>query len=139
MQAFNTQLHEFCQLMLSELVHRAGQMPPRPVEPSQARDFAESLLLCPTLESARHCIQRDFDGALHFVLALNLLNDALPAGRFQIPSEWPKYQTRFYVLGSVVHDYILSLSSEPPSGLELESLGGLDRHVDQGAGIKPQD
>jgi len=68
-------------------------------------------LLCPTTESARCCIQKDFPGAMSFAMAMDGVNQKLQNGSFHLPAEWPPYQTRFYVLSCAVQEYICSLPS----------------------------
>ena len=111
MHAFYNQVHDFCQMMQEEVAKRWDAMPGKTVSASTALDFSEKFLLCPTLESARSCIQQDFSGALSFVLALEGVNQRLQKGSLKLQTDWPKYQTRFYILSCTVHEYIDSLQT----------------------------
>src|SRR5215472_5450872 len=109
MHAFYNQVHDFCQMMQEEVARQWDAMPGKEVSASTALAFSEKFLLCPTTESARSCIQQDFPGALSFVLALEGVNQRLQKGSLQLSTEWPKYQTRFYILSCTVREYIDSL------------------------------
>jgi hypothetical protein len=121
MDAFYTQVQEFCQMMQEELAERWDTLPATPTSSRNAQSFTEKMLLCPTIESARSCIQKDFPGALSFVLAMEGLNRRILEGGIRLPTEWPKYQTRFYMLGCAVQDYIDSLRAETPAESEVLS------------------
>ena len=99
-------------MMQDEVAVRWETMPETPTSARTALAFSEKVLLCPTTESARACIQQDFEGALSFVVAMQGVSERIEQGAFRLPTEWPQYQTRFYVLGCTVQDYIDSLRQE---------------------------
>jgi hypothetical protein len=121
MHAFYTQVQEFCQIMQEELTARWDTLSETPTSRSKALSFTEKVLLCPTIESARSCIQKDFPGALSFVVAMEGLNRRIQDGGIRLQTEWPRYRTRFYVLGCAVQDYIDSLRAEIPAESEVLS------------------
>jgi hypothetical protein len=109
MHVFYDQVHEFCRLMHQELARRVNTLPATPASTTTALVFAEKFLLCPTAESAKACIQRDFPGALGFASALDGVNQRIRDGGFELPAKWPAQQTKFYVLSCAVQDYLHSL------------------------------
>jgi hypothetical protein len=115
MQAYNRQMHEFCQMMQEEVLKHWNHMPPRPTSVEGAREFTESFLLCPTQDAARACIARDFSGALNFVMALNHVTIRMGDGRYQMAEKWPEHQTRYYKLASTVLDFIDTQGSTVPT------------------------
>ncbi len=109
MHVFYSQVHDFCELMLEEIGKRLSNVPEPPASASLALAFAEKFLLCPTIESARACIERDFPGALNFAMALDAVNRRIQKGLLRLPTEVPGCQTKFYVLGCVVQQHLRSL------------------------------
>jgi hypothetical protein len=111
MHIFYRQVREFCLLMQEALDRRARRLPEGETEPSAALAFTEKLLVCPTLEAARGCIDKDFSGALGFAQAVSAVLQQMQNGRVRPPAISPSQQTQFYVLSCAVHDYFRALSA----------------------------
>jgi hypothetical protein len=109
MHAFYNQVHEFCGMMHQELARRWQQLPEPSSSIETALAFTEKFLLCPTAESARACIARDFSGALSFASAVDEVNRSLERGEFELPPEYPRFQTCFYVLSCAVQEHLRAL------------------------------
>jgi hypothetical protein len=109
MHVFYNQVYDFCELMLAEISTRMNSVPEPPASARDALAFTEKFLLCPTLESARSCIQKDLPGALNFAMALDAANRRIKNGLAVIPVDATEHQTRFYVLGCVVQHHLNSL------------------------------
>jgi hypothetical protein len=122
MRTFNQQMHDFCQIMQQEVLKHTNKMPPRPTTIEGARGFTESFLLCPTIESARSCIQKDFSGALNFVVVLTRVSLRLSEGTYKLPTQWPEFQTPFYVLGCAVLEHIDGVQQTINSPSEMSSV-----------------
>ena len=108
MNVFFEQVHEFCQMVQCEVAKRWNHMPVPDCPNEAVTDFMERLLLCPTTESVRICIERNFSAALGFAQLLDSVNRGISAGTFQLPTEWPKYQTVFYVLVCTTQEFLRS-------------------------------
>jgi len=110
---FFAQLEEFCRLVQQEFLARFDEVTTISSSTVPALEFAETLLLCPTLEAARVCIGRELPAALSFVIAIQAMQKQLQKGRFSLPSKAPEYQTRFYLLASTVQEFLQNLQPEP--------------------------
>jgi len=109
MHIFYNQVHDFCTLMLAEIAGQMSKVPEPPASAGVALAFTEKFLLCPTLDSARECIQKDLPGALNFAMALDAANRRVANGLLALPRDLPPSQTRFYVLCSIVQEHLRSL------------------------------
>ncbi|HEV2208970.1 MAG TPA: hypothetical protein VG167_09365 [Verrucomicrobiae bacterium] len=107
---FCAQVMRFCGAVREELTGRWEQLGDLPISLPSAVSFAESLLLCPTTESARACIQRDIPGALSFLFAVQGIQQRVEKGRGQLPTQGPEFQTPFFLLASAVQDYLESVA-----------------------------
>src|SRR5690349_610993 len=58
-EMFFGQLAEFCRLVQEEFLARFHEIKEVPTSSARALAFAETLMLCPTSESARMCIRRE--------------------------------------------------------------------------------
>ena len=105
---FFSQLEEFCRLVQQEFLARFNDVSDIPASSSQALAFAETLMLCPTQEAAQLWISRELPAALSFVLAIQGMQRQLKLGTLKLPSEAPRFQTRFYLLALVVREYLES-------------------------------
>jgi hypothetical protein len=105
-ELFFAQLEEFCRMVQQEFLARFNEVTQIPASTAQALDFAETLILCPTLDAARNSIRRELPAALSFVLAIQAMQRKLQLGEFKLPTHSPEYQTYFYLLSCTVQDYL---------------------------------
>jgi hypothetical protein len=112
---FFAQLEEFCRLVHQEFVNKFNEVEGVSASTERALDFAETLMLCPTKEAACVWIQRQLRDALSLVLAIQNMQQQLQVGTFKLPSEAPKYQTRFFLLASTMRDYLRSRQQQSAS------------------------
>jgi hypothetical protein len=112
-EMFFAQLEEFCRLVQQEFVARFNEVAEISNSSDSALAFSESLMLCPTLEAAQVCIRRELSGSLSFVLAIHGMQRQLLLGTLKLPTEAPKFQTRFYLLALTVREYLGSLHAQP--------------------------
>lgn len=110
---FFAQLEEFCRLVQQEFLTKFNEVAEISNSSGRALAFAESLMLCPTVEAAQVCIRREFSGSLSFVLAIHAMQRQLQLGTLKLPAEPPKFQTQFYVLALVVRDYLDCFHARP--------------------------
>jgi hypothetical protein len=109
MHVFYSQVSDFCELMIIEIVRQVSQVPEARASATTAMEFSEKLFLCPTLEAARECVLSDLPGALNFAMALEAANCRVENGRLPLPADLPRCQTRFYVLCWIVQEHLRSL------------------------------
>jgi hypothetical protein len=112
-EMFFTQLEEFCRLVQQEFLARFNEVSEISTSTAPALAFTETLMLCPTQESARVWIRRELPAALSFVLAIQGMQRQLQLGNLKLPAEPPEYQTRFYLLASTVREYLESVQHQP--------------------------
>ena len=93
-------------MVQQEFLARFNEVTQIPASTAQALDFAETLILCPTLDAARIWIRRELPAALSFVLAIQAMQRKLQHGEFKLPTHSPAYQTYFYLLACAVQDYL---------------------------------
>jgi hypothetical protein len=110
---FFAQLEEFCRLVQQEFLARFNEVSEISTSTAHALAFAESLMLCPTVEAARVCIHRELPAALSFVIAIQSLQRQLQAGNFKLPTGAPEHQTKFFLLAGTVQDFLQALPSQP--------------------------
>ena len=110
---FFGQLEEFCQMVQEEFLARFNEIATIPTSAADALAFTETLMLCPTKESARGCIRRELTASLSFVLAIQGMQRKLQSGEFQLPNESPEFQTHFYLLASAVREYLEAWHTQP--------------------------
>ena len=106
---FCVQVTRFCPLVRQELLDRWEQVDQFPVCANSALTFAETLMLCPTIEAARACIRRDLSGALSFLFAVQGIQQRIERGCAKLPSQNLEFQTTFFLLACAVQDYLASL------------------------------
>ena len=107
-EIFFGQLAEFCRLVQEEFLARFHEIKEVPTSSARALSFAETLMLCPTSESARMSIRRELASALSFVVAVQAMQHLLQLGKFTLPPETPEFQTPFYLLACSVREYLES-------------------------------
>jgi hypothetical protein len=112
-EMFFSQLEEFCRLVQQEFVARFNEVTEISNSSGHALAFAESLMLCPTVEAAQVCIRRELSGSLSFVLAIHAMQRQMQLGTLKLPTQAPKFQTRFYLLSLTVRDYLGSFHAQP--------------------------
>lgn len=112
-EMFFAQLEEFCRLVQREFLLRFNDVKEIPASTSHALAFAETLMLCPTQEAALLWIGRELPAALSFVLAIQTVQRRLQLGTLKLPSQAPKFQTRFYLLAVVVREHLQSAQTQP--------------------------
>jgi hypothetical protein len=103
------QVTRFCPLVRQELLERWDQVDQFPVCAHSALLFAETLMLCPTLDAARVCIRRDLCGALSFLFAVQGIQQRIERGSAELPVQAMEYATTFFLLACAVQDYLGSL------------------------------
>jgi hypothetical protein len=106
---FCMQVTRFCPLVRQELLDRWEHVDQFPVCANSALVFAETLMLCPTIEAARACIRRDLSGALSFLFAVQGIQQRIERGSAKLPNQSVEFQTTFFLLACAVQDYIASL------------------------------
>lgn len=109
---FFEQIVEFCQMAHEAFLAKFDTMAEVPISGSAALAFADRLLLCPTSEAARSCIQKDLIGALSFVMAVQGVQQRIQQNGSQLPFDAPQFQTRFYLLACAVREYMQSLQAQ---------------------------
>jgi hypothetical protein len=112
LKAFYAQLGQFCRILQSEHLENLGDTTGLPRSAGIALAFSEKLILCPTADSARACIQKDLAGALSFLLAAQGVHQRIEKGDCRFAPESPEHQTTFYILAGAVQDYIDSLYAQ---------------------------
>lgn len=112
-EMFFAQIEEFCRLVQQEFVARFNEVAEISNSSGRALAFAESLMLCPTVEAAQVCIRRELSGSLSFVLAIHAMQRQLQLGTLKLPTEAPKFQTRFYLLALTVREYLECFHAQP--------------------------
>ncbi len=110
---FFAQIEEFCRLVQQEFVARFNEIADISNSTNRALAFAESLMLCPTAEAAQVCIRREFSDSLSFVLAIHGMQRQLQLGTLKLPTDAPKFQTRFYLLAQTVREYLGCFHAQP--------------------------
>lgn len=110
---FFDQIEEFCRLVQQEFVARFNEIADISNSSNRASAFAESLMLCPTIEAAQVCIRREFSDSLSFVLAIHGMQRQLQLGTLKLPTDAPKFQTRFYLLAQTVREYLACFHAQP--------------------------
>jgi hypothetical protein len=109
---FFAELEEFCRMVQQEFLARFNEVSAVPGSNARALSFAETLMLCPTREAAQIWIRRDLPSALSFVLAIQGMQRQLQIGALKLPSETPRYHTKFYLLAATVREYLESVTME---------------------------
>jgi len=109
---FFSELEDFCRMVQQEFVARFNEVSDIPGSNELALSFAETLMLCPTREAAQTWIRRELPSALSFVLAIQGMQRQLQIGALKLPSETPRYHTKFYLLAVTVREYLQSLQVE---------------------------
>ena len=109
---FFEQIAEFCQMAQDAFLSKFDTMANVPISGGAALAFAERLLLCPTADAARSCVQKDLIGALSFVMAVQGVQQRVQQSGSQVLSDSPEYQTKFYLLACAVRDYMESLQAK---------------------------
>jgi len=112
-EMFFAQIEDFCRLVQQEFVARFNEVADISNSTNRALAFTESLMLCPTTEAAQVCIRREFSDSLSFVLAIHGMQRQLQLGTFKLPTDAPKYQTRFYLLALMVREYLGCHHAQP--------------------------
>jgi hypothetical protein len=111
-EAFYREREEFGLIAADELSNCSWDLLSERTAPSQAHTFAEALIMCPDIESARVRVQRDTRGARAFVKYLGWI-DVIP-DRFmaklcaEFEGVTSQGSTRFYVLASVARSVLES-------------------------------
>jgi|SRR5215813_11507317 len=111
LNAFCLQLNEFCLLFQREIL-RQPDIALSNASAGSARRFAETLMLCPTVEAARISIRRDLAGARSFLMAAEGVLRRIRTQIFQFAQESAPYQTRFYLLACGVEEILNVLQQE---------------------------
>ncbi|HZR21053.1 MAG TPA: hypothetical protein VFE51_27465 [Verrucomicrobiae bacterium] len=111
-EMFFAQLEDFCRMVQQEFVARFNEVSEIPGSNARALSFAETLILCPTREAAQTWIHRELPAALSFVLAIQGMQRQLQIGALKLPTEVPRFQTKFYLLAVTVREYLESLQLE---------------------------
>ena len=106
---FCLQVTRFCPLVRQELLEKWEQVDQFPVCANSALIFAETLILCPTMEAARVCIRRDLAGAMSFLFAVQGIQQRIERGCAKLPNQTVEFQTTFFLLACAVQDYLTSL------------------------------
>lgn len=99
-------------MVQQEFLTRFSEVSEIPGSNARALSFAETLMLCPTREAAQIWIRRELPCALSFVLAIQGMQRQLQIGALKLPSEAPRYHTKFYLLAVTVREYLESLLLE---------------------------
>ena len=113
---FCVQVTRFCPLVRQELMDRWDQVDQIPVCASSALLFAETLILCPTMEAATVCIRRDLAGALSFLFAVQGIQQRIERGSAKLPNQTVEFQTTFFLLACAVQEYLASLRETEEKG-----------------------
>ena len=113
---FCVQVTRFCPLVRQELLDRWEQVDQFPVCASSALTFAETLMLCPTIEAACACIRRDLAGALSFLFAIQGIQQRIERGCAKLPTQTVEFQTTFFLLACAVQEYLGSLRTTEEKG-----------------------
>lgn len=108
---FCAQVMRFCGIVREELTGRWDELDDLPIAFASALAFAETLILCPTAESGRICIQKDIPGALSFLFAVQGIQQRIERGRAELPEKGPEHQTPFFLLAAAVQDYLSSVAT----------------------------
>jgi hypothetical protein len=117
---FCIQLNEFC-LIFQEQILLLKTAPGKSPSIALALAFSESLILCPTLEAVRLCIRRDLPGARSFLMASDAALRRIRSGRFQLDVNNPQFQTKFYLLGCGINDFLRTRRQQVLAHLEPSS------------------
>jgi len=111
-KAFHDQREEFCRLHEAE-VKRDWNGLTAPLA-KQALGFAESLILCPTIESVQARMRQDLEGSRSFlVVADNVLSLTEKGGTEPLEARLKK-STPFYLLTSVVLEQLKGSKTTQP-------------------------
>lgn len=103
---FFVQLEEFCRMVQQEFLAKFDEVGDIATSRPRALAFTETLMLCPTQESARTWIRRELPEALSFVLAIQGMQRQIQLGTLKVASVVPLYHTHFYLLASTVREYL---------------------------------
>ncbi|HWW02439.1 MAG TPA: hypothetical protein VNZ64_22265 [Candidatus Acidoferrum sp.] len=68
--------------------------------------FTDALILCPTDEAAKSCVMKDMPGARAFINVAEVAIGDLKKGVIRLRPQRSEQQTRFYLLASVVQEYL---------------------------------
>lgn len=114
---FCLQLNEFCLLFQDEIL-RLERTPGSSPSVDLALVFMEALILCPTVDAVRVCIRRDLAGARSFLVAADAVLRRIRLQRFQFSVEEPQFQTRFYLLGCAIQEFLRTRQKQELEGVE---------------------
>jgi hypothetical protein len=114
---FCLQLNEFCLLFQEEILRLEGTSGSSP-SVHLALTFMETLILCPTVEAVQLSIRRDMAGARSFLVAADAVLRRIRLQRFQFSFEEPQFQTRFYLLGCAIEEFLRTRQSRELEGSE---------------------
>jgi hypothetical protein len=111
-QAFHNQREEFCRLHEAQVNkdHSGLSVP----SAARALAFAESLILCPTLEAVQVRMRQDLEGARSFLMVADRVVSINATINAETLEKWMKNSVPFYLLASVVLEQLETSKSTQP-------------------------